>query len=252
MDRNETIEKYMVCAERSAGKFYRNRKIKDVLYKDYEDILQEAYLGLIQAADKIDESNNPEAYVCIRAKGRILDAIRKNCWKTRESAIKEKKIEDAKQEAKKNENAELEDKQIAEKTGIEIEEVQKTIQENKYIISMDEMMEDERADKNMKESLLGYEKSPEEILEEKYELEHVQQWIRGKIEHYPRRDRKILEEYFFEQKTVKEIADELVISESRVSQLMKRRMKMLKKSIAIDKESEEVEKYIRRFEQHII
>lgn len=248
-ERNNLIEKYMVWAEKTAKKFYRQRKIPDALYADYEDILQEAYLGLVKAAENIKQEENSEAYVCIRARGEIVDAIRKNSWKSRYFVSKEIEVQDAITEMERHGIMDPTDIQIAEKIGTSEREIQKIKQTNKIVVSLDGMLDDNRADKNRNESLIGFEESPEQIIEKRDELEHIQQWIRRKIAHYPNREKKILEEHFFEEKSLKQIADELIVSESRICQILNRRLNMLKKSIKIDKESEEVEKYIRRFEQ---
>lgn len=249
-ERNRIIEKYMYIAERVAKKIYRQSQIPDIVYKDFDDILQEAYIGLIQAAEKANEKDNTASYVCIRAKGQIIDALRKSSWKPRIIVDTEKKIDDAKEKLEREGISDPTREQVIKKSGLSEKQYEDVTKIKHTTTSLEFMMDDERIDRNRNEGMLGITESAEEIVEKREDLEYAQKYIRKKIDHLPRRDKKIIEEFFFEEKAVNEIAVDLEISQSRVSQLLGRRLDMLKKAVKIDKEGKEIEKYINRFQQH--
>ena len=74
-------------------------------------------------------------------------------------------------------------------------------------------------------------KSPDTDPEENAARQHLGAIVRGVIGELPEREQVIAEMYYFHDRTFKEIAEALSVTESRVSQLHSRMKKRIKESM---------------------
>lgn len=194
---------------------------------EYDDLVSYGIFGLIDAIDKFDSMKEVkfETYASLRIRGAILDQIRKMDWIPRTIRQRQKKIDAVVKgiEAAKGRNAT--DEEIAQALGISGDEYGEWQSQMKItnIVSLNEFMEQgtEVPAENNKSTHFD---SPEEVIE-KEELKKV---LAEALAVLTEKERRVIELYYYEDLTLKEISNILEVSESRISQLHTRGLQKLK------------------------
>lgn len=188
---------------------------------DEEDLFQVGVLGLYDALEKFDPSKGVKfsTYAEIRVRGYILDHLRQLDWVPRNVRNKVKNLENkiVELETKLGREAKAED--IAEYLGMSLEEymayAEKTV--NKILISLDsDISKDDDESLHLWEVISTNDDTPEKYVEEKQLKEILSDIIMNKLDE---RERLIVTLYYYEDLNMKEIAEILGYSESRISQL---------------------------------
>ncbi|AHF97915.1 RNA polymerase sigma factor for flagellar operon FliA [Desulfurella multipotens] len=185
---------------------------------DEDDFVQVGMIGLLKAFENIDTTKDEKAfykYALLKAKGAILDKLRSVDVVSRYTRDKLKSISKAHKEFLKENIFDASEKSIAAKAGMTMKEYHKTMLEvsNLDIVSLDEMLEDEISlqesieDKNSKSAI--------NILEESEQINMLTKALSklSKIE------LDVLSMYYYEDFSVKEIAQIIKKTQSRVSQI---------------------------------
>lgn len=222
--RNQIVEKYSYLVKIIA------LKLKGIYqqYGDVEDIINEGIIALISVTEKYDYTKNVkfETYAAIRIKGAIIDYVRKQDWTPRKVKQDAKIIKEAERELVSKIGRLPDDSEIAQFLKIEINEYHQIIKSNynKSILSFEELM----SEANIKEGNTerSYE-NPEKALESK-ELYIV---LKDCINNLNEKEKIVVSLYYKEELKLKEIADILNISTSRVSQIHTSSLNKLEKSI---------------------
>lgn len=185
---------------------------------EYEDLVSYGIFGLIDAIDKYDcnKQNKFETYASLRIRGEILDQIRKMDWIPRTVRQKQKQIDAAIKEIEAETGKNASDEAIAVKLGISAEEYNEWQSQLKVtnVVSLNEFME-QGSDVPNGHNISSHFSEPEEALEES-ELKEV---LREALDLLTEKERRVIELYYYEELTLKEISSVLEVSESRVSQL---------------------------------
>lgn len=191
---------------------------------EQEDLVSFGIIGLIDAIEKFDVSKGLkfETYATLRIRGSIIDELRKISWISKSAFSKLSQLNQARELLENKLNREPKDKELAEHMNITVEEVRNIQTYVNYVstVSLDEVIfkldDDDIQFKNMLED----EKSPQpqKILEENEQVEVLKQ----AIDMLNDKDKLVLNLYYYEKLTLKEIGKILEISESRVSQLHSR------------------------------
>ena len=199
-------------------------------YMDLEDLISSGIFGLLDAFKKFEPSRGIkfETYATPRIRGAVLDAVRKACWAPRSTYERLKAYNQAVQKLEQQYGTAVSDKQIANEMGIELEEVNKTLLEANSLAveSLDNFLLS-AADGNLTlgDTIQDIE-SPQP--ETEYEEKEVQEALKLAIERLNAKDRLLLNLYYYEGLTLKEIGQVLEVSESRVCQLHARALTRLK------------------------
>ena len=185
---------------------------------EYDDLVGYGIFGLIDAIDKYDANKDVkfETYASLRIRGSILDHIRKMDWIPRTVRQKQKKLDEA---VKRIEIAQemgiSEDELIVWQSQLKITNI---VSLNEYVEQGTEPVMDARNNSHFIQ--------PEEKIQENG-LEKV---LKDTLEFLTEKERKVIELYYYEELTLKEISKVLSVSESRISQLhTKALLKMRKK-----------------------
>ncbi|MCR5503865.1 MAG: FliA/WhiG family RNA polymerase sigma factor [Lachnospiraceae bacterium] len=185
---------------------------------EYEDLCSYGIFGLIDAIDKFDAMKDVkfETYASLRIRGSILDQIRKMDWIPRTIRQKQRQIDTAMKEIEARTGRPATDEEIAAALGVTGEEYDKMQSQMKItgVVSLNEFMEsgaEVPAEHNTQFRFDG----PEEVIE-KEELKRV---LKDALELLTEKERYVITLYYYEELTLKEIANVLEVSESRVSQL---------------------------------
>lgn len=196
---------------------------------EYEDLVSYGIFGLIDAIDKFDLLKDVkfETYASLRIRGAILDQIRKMDWIPRTIRQKQKKIDAVIKEIETTYGRNATDEEIAKGLGITEEEYLEWQSQMKVtnIVSLNEFLEQgsEVPNEAVKTKSAQFD-SPEEALA-KVELK---QMLIESLEILTEKERRVIELYYYEELTLKEISSILEVSESRISQLHTRALQKMK------------------------
>jgi len=194
---------------------------------EYDDLVSYGIFGLIDAIDKYDSNkqNKFETYASLRIRGEILDQIRKMDWIPRTVRQKQKQIDAAIKEIEGLTGKAASDEAIAEKLGISSDEYNDWQTQLKVtnVVSLNEFME-QGSDVPNGRNASSHFSGPEEAYEEQ-ELKVV---LREALDLLTEKERRVIELYYYEDLTLKEISMTLEVSESRVSQLHTKALSRMK------------------------
>ena len=194
---------------------------------EYEDLVSYGIFGLIDAIDKFDYTKPVkfETYASLRIRGAILDQIRKMDWIPRTIRQKQKQLDAAMKEFEITHGRQATDAELAQKLGIGEEEFLEWQSQMKVtnVVSLNEFMEQGSDVPNRKDTSSHY-AQPEEAFEQG-ELKEV---LKETLLLLTEKERRVIELYYYEELTLKEISMVLEVSESRVSQLHTKALQKMK------------------------
>ena len=183
----------------------------------FEDMISAGTVGLVRAARDFDPSHRTKfkTYAYIRIKGAILDELRG--WSFMPDNLR-KRIRAAEQLSRKiteQTGTAPNDTELAERLGITVEELYETFENARaqHFISLDGFGEDTPVLSNCLAT--AHSAAPEEKVEREELIDKLAEAIRQLSE----RQRQVIPLYYQQQLTMKQIAEILEITESRVSQL---------------------------------
>ncbi len=192
-------------------------------YSSYDDMLSCGILGLMDAVEKYDASKKVkfEYYAAMRIKGEIIDNIRKQDWAPSSLRRKIKAISNAFSELESRNHRAPSDEEVAEYLGMEEEEVQRALEKSHMfnILYFEEMTQDDH---------LWESADPGESMEERMEGSEMVGILGNLIESLSEKERQVITLYYYEEMTLKEIAQVLGVSESRASQIHSKAVMLLR------------------------
>lgn len=227
---NELITNYMYLVN-----FHTERissHLPNSVSKD--DVKSFGLLGLYDALKKFDPSRDLkfDTYASFRIKGSIMDGLRKEDWLPRSIREKTKKVEQAVEQFEQTHHREASSSEIASITGMTVEEVETTIRDSLFgnILSIEE--KPNAANGTLKEGI-GY-SIPDDraISPDKYMIktELKLELIEG-IKTLNEKEQLVISLFYNEELTFTEIGQILGLTTSRISQIHKRSIFKLKKTL---------------------
>lgn len=222
--KKEIILKYISLVKIISGRLY-NYYGSNI---EYDDLVSYGIIGLIDAIEKYDYSKNIkfETYASVRVRGAIIDEIRNLDWIPRSIRQKSKLIKEVYSKLENQFGREPNIDEVAKELGKSEEEILKLLEEtNIYnIVSLEEELNDNLKIQIEDESL---DINPEESLVRKDSIEN----LKRAIDVLNEREKLIINLYYYEGLTYKEIGKILNISESRISQIHSRAILKIKSKI---------------------
>jgi RNA polymerase sigma factor FliA len=195
---------------------------------DYEDLVHQGLLGLIEAIDRYNPSFGTQfsSFASTRIRGRVLDSLRRADWMTRSARKRVRLIQNSVDELWGKLQREPTDDEIAANLDIGIGQVQQGLYDAHLVfVSMDAPTKSDEDQDDLHERIIDESRpNPSEMLEE---VELKGQLIQG-IQKLPKRDQLILSLYYHDQLHFKDIGQVMGITESRVCQLHARAILNLK------------------------
>lgn len=188
---------------------------------DYDDILCNARLGLLEAAQRFDIAHEVDfrTFAYYRIKGAIYDGLRKSGWIPR-SLYAKIKFEEAANDYLQNASHE-EAQKIHEDKKENATKASETVNSlaSIYVISIDASEDMEIADNNSVD------------VEERATLQQVRSHMRIAINQLPPKEKQLIMMYYFQNRTLEEAGQRLKLSKSWTSRLHARALGMLMKNI---------------------
>ncbi len=232
---DEELEKlwYAYFADKS------NKKLRDALIVQYiyltkyvigriklnlpanfaiEDITSFGIEGLIDAITKFEPSKGShfETYAIMRIKGTIIDKIRAQDWIPRSARKKIKDIKQAGEELKQKLGRIATNQEVAEYLGIEREKVESALTSDATIGSLyDKKYSGEDGIELIDTLEDTNSQNPLDKLAEK----DVKNELQNALKQLPERERMVMVLYYHQNMTLKEIGQNIEVSESRVCQI---------------------------------
>ena len=186
------------------------------------DLISSGVIGLIDAIEKFDPSKNVkfETYAEFRIRGAILDELRSLDWVPRSVRQKGAQLEKAYQDLQGQLGRPPDEQDVAQAMGLSVDEVHDLIGEVKgvAILSLDELREygyQDDGESTFADALISDLENPGGSIAWK----EIREVLADGVENLPERERLVLSLYYYEELTMKEIAQVLDITESRVSQI---------------------------------
>ena len=225
LPKEKIVEQYIPLVKYIASRIMVGR----TTYIEYEDLVSYGLIGLMDAISKFDPSRGIKfsSYASIRIKGEMIDQIRKARPISKGAMDKLAKYNEAVEILQNRVYREPTAEEIAKYLGITISDV---IDIEGYInfmavVSLEGILfseDDELTIKGVIEDKNS--PSPHDAYEEQEKVEVLAQCI----EKLKEKDRIILNLYYYEGLTLREIGEVLEVSESRVCQLHSRAIKNLR------------------------
>ena len=184
---------------------------------EYDDLVSYGIFGLIDAIDKFDLAKNVkfETYASLRIRGAILDQIRKMDWIPRTVRQRQRKMDEAIKQIEMRTGKNATDEELARELGLTEDELCNWQSQMKVtnVVSLNEFEE------NGPEPVIDTSNKSHFAQPEDVEEAELKETLVAALDLLTEKERKVIELYYYEEMTLKEISKILEVSESRVSQL---------------------------------
>lgn len=204
---------------------------------EMNDLVGWGIMGLMDAIEKFDHTQDIKfpTYASIRIRGAIIDQIRSLDWAPRSLRTMARKIGAAKEKIRHEKGGEASFSEIAELLETSEEQVEDTVQQlqTAQILSLDDYLpSEEDGHETRKRSIVINAEAPHpgHMAEQSERQERLVQAILQ----LPDQQQKVLNLYYYEELTLKEIGAVLDVSESRICQIHGAAMKRLRKVMQED------------------
>jgi len=189
---------------------------------EFDDLVSYGIFGLIDAIDKFDTDKNVkfETYASLRIRGAILDQIRKMDWIPRTVRQRQRKIDDAIKSVEMRTGKNASDEELAEEELCSWQSQLKVTN----IVSLDEFQE-AGPEPVMDATHNSHFAQPEDVISK----DELKQMLLKSLDSLTEKERRVIELYYYDDLTLKEISQVLSVSESRVSQLHTKALIKMKK-----------------------
>jgi RNA polymerase sigma factor FliA len=182
-----------------------------------DDLYGAGVIGLIDAVERYDESRGVAftTFAEMRVRGAILDNLRSLDWASRSSRRRAREIQAAYAKLEQTFGRPATEEEVAADMKIPVAELRETLQEIRglKITNLDEC--DEETGLSLAEMIADRSATQLDTLERTQQ----RQRLAKAIDKLPERERQVIALYYVKELTMKEIAEVLGVTESRVSQL---------------------------------
>ena len=227
--RDELVVMYMRVVKYVAGRI----AIHVPSSVEMDDLIGWGVLGLLDAVEKFDPTQNIKfsTYATFRIRGAIIDEIRSLDWAPRSLRAMARRVGGAREKLRHEQGAEPSTEDIAKEMDATEEQVENCISQiqTAQVLSLDDYVPStDRADVRKVDIV---EDPSAETPEAQAELRERQVRLVESILGLAEQQQKVLNLYYYEELTLKEIGAVLEVSESRVCQIHGAALKELRKVV---------------------
>lgn len=188
---------------------------------ELDDLISCGVIGLMDAISKFDPTrdNKFKTYAEFRIRGAILDELRAQDWVPRSVREKSKVVEKAYAKLECELGRPATDEEMCYELKVSMEEFHDLIKQSKSVslLNIDDAVAFSNGDKKLMVNLMDDRRALNPYSAVNYK--NTQQVIKDAIKALPEKQRLVLSLYYYEDLNLKEIAQVLDVTESRVSQL---------------------------------
>jgi len=192
-----------------------------------EDLVSAGMLGLAQAARSFDPERGIgfERYASNRIRGALLDELRSRDWATRSVRAKARKMAQASEQLTAQLGRMPSNEEVAQAMGLVPQAVDVIAEDVHRAVVLN--FEALPIDGNVEEVVMAAKGTPDDTLLERERRSYLVDAV-GSL---PERLRRVVIGYFFEELPMQVLADELGVTESRISQMRAEALDMLRDGI---------------------
>ena len=203
---NDCIVEHMYIVEQEARKIIR----RGIIHHEYNDLYQLGMVGLIEAAHRFDHQFQCSfsVYARIRVQGSIIDAMRKKDWVPRSVRKRAKEYNEAVQYLTDKYNRPPTKEELCSYINLPVEKLET---HTKLCMITPLISMEERGDNPLPVD----EQCIQESMIKKEESSHLHACLNELTE----QEQQLITMYYFEEMSMKAIANEFGVSESRICQL---------------------------------
>jgi len=216
--RDKYVMDYLPLVKYVVGKFM----IYLPSHIDQEDLFESGILGLIEAAERFDDSKNVKfkTYAFHRIRGAVLDYLRLQDWVPRSVREKDNLIKETYNALEQELNRTPHSEEIAEAMGISCSDLDKMLVDINMcsMLYLEDISFGGDDDSKVKVSEIIKDKKTSGPLCN-LELQEEQEVLERAIKELPSKEKLVITLYYYEDMLLREIAAIMNLSESRVSQL---------------------------------
>lgn len=199
-------------------------------FMDQEDLISSGILGLLDAIKRYDSARGIkfETFATPRIRGAVLDAVRKANWAPRSTYDQLKAYNKALQKLEQKHGREVSNEEIAAEMSVEPKEINRILMDANVLSveSLDNfLLGDEEGRLTLGDTI---EDTTSVHPEKEFEEKEFKEALVKAIKNLNERDQLLLNLYYYEELTLKEIGQVLEVSESRVCQLHARALTRLR------------------------
>ena len=196
---------------------------------EVDELVSAGTIGLVRALDSFDLSRGLafSTYAVRRIRGAILDDLRSRDWTPRSVRVKNRKLLAATAELQGRLGRMPEPRELASALGIDLETYWKWrgAMEGNIMVSFDGVMPGNRTAITLEETIDDPEAPlPGQALAHAEEMQGLRQAITA----LPDKERVVLTLYYYEELNLRQIAEILHVTESRISQIRTQALKRLR------------------------
>lgn len=205
-----------------------------------DDLMSAGVLGLIDAVDRFDPSQNVKfkTYAEFRIRGAILDELRAMDWVPRSVRRKSGKLEDVYNQLQVQLGRAATDEEVAEEMGVSLDDFYHLLDEVKGVnlLSLDDQNGIlGQLDSNRIMEALSREGTEDPLV--MLGLAELRDQMAQAIEALPEKEKLVVSLYYYDELTMREIGEVLGYTESRISQMHTKAILRLKgklKTLVVD------------------
>jgi len=221
--RNELLLRHIDLVRRVVSRLYVSTRF----FHEHDDLLSCGVIGIMDAFARFEpERGIPfEAYARVRIRGEIVDYMRRQDWAPNHLRQRIRQVEQAYDLLTQVLGRMPTEQEAADQLGIDLSQLQQTLGDAHClnVVNLDELLNGTWDHDPGTAREAGFDRTLER--EERHKL------LRREIERLSERDRMILNLYYEDELTLKEIGQVLKLTESRISQihsgiLLKLRMRL--------------------------
>ncbi|MFZ5805728.1 MAG: sigma-70 family RNA polymerase sigma factor [Verrucomicrobiota bacterium] len=187
-----------------------------------DDLISAGVMGLMDAVDRFDEGKGTslKTYCSLRIKGSIVDELRRLDWVPRSVHREARQVQETQEKLAQKLKREPTEDELCTELGLESEDFQKLMDRVKptsYLSLQEPIREGVDGDTMTHEDVVADQKAMD--ASEKTLHEEDIRILKDQMIHLPMHHQQVLALYYIEDLRLKEIADVLDLTESRVSQI---------------------------------
>lgn len=187
-----------------------------------EDLVNAGMLGMLQALDTYDAERGTAfaSFAYARIRGAFVDFLRTIDLLSRDRRRKVAEAQHAADLLQQQLGTEPQAQQVAEALGLSVDEYHQLVSDaqRRFTLSLHAERPSSRGRGVTPLEMIPHPSPAEE--QERFERLSLYEYVARLIEQFPERERRIIALYYFENLTLREIAEQLGLTEARISQIL--------------------------------